>query len=225
MGILSSIGIGNAQVDLIVPDEEITAGETKQCYVEVDGGTETQEIEDIYAALRTNYLTPEGHHEATIREYELMGAFTIHPDEHREISVELDIPEETPVTRGKTQVWVDTGLEVGWGTDPEDTDVLTVKPSDLVSTLDRAIDTLGYTTEAHEPVATVGTPLAGHGTFAQEMTLHVDGTPTYLVYTVEEGTLIVGIHYENHDGVGPFETGTADTAEIASAIRTLLDKA
>ncbi|WP_126663283.1 sporulation protein [Haloterrigena salifodinae] len=142
--ILSSLGIGAATVDTILPTT-LTAGETVDARVDVTGGNDTQEVDGIYFALETRYETDESARTGTIDSFRIADPFTIEPDEDRSFSVLIDVPYHTPVTMGKTEVWLDTGLDIDWAIDPDDTDPVEIEPDPLRRTLFDAVESLGFT--------------------------------------------------------------------------------
>jgi len=119
--VLTSLGIGAATVDTVLPTT-LTAGESVDARVDVTGGNDSQEVDGIYFALETRYETDDSTGTAKIDTFRLADPFTIEPDEERSFTVSVDVPYHTPVTLGKTKVWLDTGLDIDWAVDPDDRD-------------------------------------------------------------------------------------------------------
>ncbi|WP_339104123.1 sporulation protein [Haloterrigena salinisoli] len=142
--ILSSLGIGAATVDTVLPTT-LTAGDTVDARVDVTGGNDTQAVDGIYFALETRYETDESTRTGTIDSHRIADSFTIDPDEDRSFSVSIDVPYHTPVTMGKTDVWLDTGLDIDWAVDPDDTDPVEIRPDPLRRTMLDAVESLGFT--------------------------------------------------------------------------------
>ena len=147
--VLSSLGIGAATVDTVLPTT-LTAGETVDARVDVTGGNDTQEVEGIYFALETRYETDESTETGTIDSFRIADPFTIDPDEDRSFSVSIDVPYHTPVTRGTTEVWLDTGLDIDWAVDPDDTDPVEIEPDPLRRELFDAVESLGFSLRTAE---------------------------------------------------------------------------
>ena len=141
--VLTSLGIGAATVDTVLPTT-LTAGETVDARVDVTGGNDTQEVDGIYFALATQYETDESRRTAKIDTFRLADSFSIEPDEERTFSVEIDVPYHTPVTKGKTNVWLDTGLDIDWAVDPDDRDPVEIEPDPLREALFDALESLGF---------------------------------------------------------------------------------
>ena len=57
----------------------------------------------------------------------------IGPEEEKEIPVSFMLPEHTPITLGKTNVWVTTGLDIQKALDAGDKDYIDVVPNGLVT--------------------------------------------------------------------------------------------
>ncbi|RZH66541.1 sporulation protein [Natrinema altunense] len=142
-GVLSSLGIGAATVDTVLPTT-LTAGESVDARVDITGGNDTQEIDGIYFALATRYKTDESTRTAKIETVRVGDSFTIEPDEERTRTVSIDVPAHTPVTMGTTSVWLDTGLDIDWAVDPDDRDALEIEPDPLRRALFDAVDSLGF---------------------------------------------------------------------------------
>ncbi|WP_435358354.1 sporulation protein [Haloarchaeobius sp. DFWS5] len=142
--ILSSVGIGAANVDTILPKTTVNPGETVEATVEIEGGSTEQEIDDIYFALMTRYKTDDGYRDAVIDKFHVGHDFTIGEGERREETVDIRVPYSTPVTMGNVKVWLKTGLDIDWAVDPKDTDYIDVQPGDRMNTLFDAVEGLGF---------------------------------------------------------------------------------
>jgi sporulation-control protein len=141
---LSSVGIGSAEVDTILPTDTVAPGQSLDATVEVEGGSSEQDVEQISFALVTKYQTEEGYSSGTIDRFALAEDFTISPEESRTESVTVDVPYRTPLTMGRTEVWVKTGLDIDWAIDPKDKDYLEVRPDDRLQALIDAVEELGF---------------------------------------------------------------------------------
>jgi sporulation-control protein len=170
MGLLNRIGIGSAEVDTILETETVQPGDSVRAHIEIEGGSDDQEVDDIELAVMTRYEveTDEGtsYRNASIHETELTNGFTIESGEQRTIDAgEVHIPPTTPPTIGNTKVWIQTGLDIDWSVDPTDQDHLAVQPGPYVSALMGAVENLGFTLSEVENVKAPGFGSSG---FAQE---------------------------------------------------------
>lgn len=243
MSVLSRIGIGAATVDTKLPST-VTAGESVDATVEVVGGDSEQEIEELYFALETRYERDEGQGTAVIDRHQLTEGFTIAPDEERSFDVTLDVPRETPITVGRTDVWVETGLDVDWALDPDDTDYLSVEPTGRMQAVFDALDSLGFDLRTARPEATPGGVFATGVPFVQEFEF-VPRSGAYrgdldeLEVLFEPGADALGVRLEVDQRGGMltelsdmdlderFEqltVTTTDAAEIKEQIRSILDQ-
>lgn len=170
MGILSRFGVGNATVDLLVPDT-VRQGQTVDATVAVEGGSDTQEVEKIYARLRSKFYGEDTNSTWTIAEYTLLEeGFTIEPSTSEEYPVSLYVPETTPpttVARSSPPVWIDTGLDVEMAVDPDDRDNLAVEPGGRFARVHEAVtDHLGFRASETEVVQGSG---FGFGNYVTEL--------------------------------------------------------
>lgn len=205
--LLSRIGVGSATVDTKVP-ATVTAGETVDATVEVDGGDSDQEIEGIYFALETRYRTEEGHTTAVVDRHRLTDSFTVGAGEHRTFDARLEIPRETPITVGSTEVWIETGLDIDWALDPDDTDHLEVRPTPRMAAVFDAVESLGFDLKRADPESAPGSVLSSGVPFVQEFE-YVPRAGPYrgaldeleLVFEPRDDALMVRVEVDRRGGV------------------------
>lgn len=238
---LSRIGIGAATVDTKLPST-VTAGESVEATVEIIGGNSEQEVDAVYFALETRYETDEGHRTAVIDRHQLAEGFTIAPDEERSFDVTLQIPRETPITLGRTDVWVETGLDVDWALDPDDTDHLTVEPTDRMRAVLDALSSLGFDLRTARPEATPGGVFSTGAPFVQEFefvpqsgSYRGDFDELEVIFEPTDDALGVRLEVDRRGGMlselsdsdEHFEqltVTTTDAAEVEAQIRRILDR-
>jgi sporulation-control protein len=165
--LLSSIGIGAATVDTILPQSAVRPGETLDLTVELSGGETAQRIDGLYFTLTAEADGVEWN----VGRYESDDSFTIEAGEERTEQVTVTIPVWTPVTRGGTRVSLATGLDIDWAVDPTDEDDVTVEPDDYVAALFAAAEQLGFDFVAS---TVVETPWLDDRPFAQELVFEPD---------------------------------------------------
>lgn len=145
---LASIGIGSAKVDTKLEKARYTAGEVMRGVVEVTGGNVAQDVDSIYVSIVTNYERETNDRkvteEAVITREKLNEPFTIEAGETKEFPLQIQLPYSTPVTQGKTRVWVATGLDIKQAVDPSDKDFIDVKPSVIIEEVLDAVRSLGF---------------------------------------------------------------------------------
>lgn len=146
--ILASVGIGSATVDTKLEKEQIVLGEEMKGIVEIRGGSTDQRIDDIYLAVNTQYIKESDDKEyyvtASIERFRLAAAFTVGANERREIPFSFTLPLDTPVTVGRTKVWITTGLDIKNAIDPSDKDYIEVLPNALLNGVLNSLSQLGF---------------------------------------------------------------------------------
>lgn len=151
--VLSSIGIGGATVDTVLPDHAFTPGETVEGTVELTGGDSSQVIDGIYFALKTRH-PGDGDGERLLGQFTIDETVTLSPDEEQSLPVTIDIPLWTPITSGDVSVWLETGLDISWARDQTDEDEIEVAPDEYTRALFDALDSLGFVLDSSTLVET-----------------------------------------------------------------------
>ncbi|WP_431030330.1 sporulation protein [Lysinibacillus sp. LZ02] len=146
--ILASIGIGNAQVDTKLDRSRYTAGDVVNGVVEIKGGNTEQAIDTIYLTVYTTYIKEVNdtkiHDNAAVASFQVSSPFTIGAGELKSIPFSFNLPRTTPITGGKTQVWVQTELDIKMAVDPTDKDYIEVNPTPLANEVLAAVKRLGF---------------------------------------------------------------------------------
>lgn len=163
--VLSSIGVGNATVDTVLPRTELHPGETVEGTVELHGGDSTQEIDGVYFSLESRVESEDEVERRQLAEHELERSIELEPGDERELPVDFRIPRYAPLARGDAEVWIETGLDIDWARDPTDEDRLRVVPDERTAALFDAIEDLGF---AYRYSELVDTPYLDDRPFAQE---------------------------------------------------------
>ena len=160
--LLSSIGIGAATVDTVLPQAEVHPGERVDLAVELTGGDSTQRIDGLYFTLTADADGDEW----VVDRYGFDGSFEIGPGDERTEQVTIRVPVWTPVTRGGPHVRLETGVDIDWAVDPTDSDEVVVVPDEFVAALFAACEDLGFTFASS---SVVETPWLDDRPFAQEL--------------------------------------------------------
>lgn len=138
--LLSSIGIGTATVDTLLPTAAFSPGETVEAAVEIRGGSTEQRIDALYFALLTRGATDD----RLIDQFKISEPFSMPAGETRTVTAEVTVPPWTPITRDDRRVWLKTGLDIAWAVDPNDEDDIDVVPGPFVAALVDAVEGLGF---------------------------------------------------------------------------------
>jgi sporulation-control protein len=146
--VFASVGIGSAKVDTKLEKDTLSAGELVKGVVEIQGGNVEQKVDEIYLSLHTTYIKESDDKKynvtATIDRFRVVESFTINPNERKEIPFSFKLPHDTPITIGRTRIWVTTGLDIKNAVDPTDKDYIKVLPHPLVSAVFQAVEEMGF---------------------------------------------------------------------------------
>lgn len=146
--VLASIGIGSAQVDTQLEKSSYTAGEMIRGKVIIQGGKTEQQVDSINLALKTKYVREinDSKHslDGIISSFAITEPLTVMADERKEIPFSFQLPYTTPITVGRNQVWLHTGLDISMAADPTDQDYITVRPAPIAQSVYDAIQALGF---------------------------------------------------------------------------------
>ncbi|MCA1030315.1 sporulation protein [Bacillus timonensis] len=146
--VFASMGIGSARVDTKLQNSDLVIGETLNGVVEVTGGNIEQAIDEVYLSLMTTYVKESNDTKVTqtacIQQYKLNEPFTIGVNERKEIPFSVQVPLDTPISLGKTKVWLQTGLDIKNAVDPSDKDLVKIKASPLMASFLNTVYDLGF---------------------------------------------------------------------------------
>jgi len=146
--VFASVGIGSATVDTKLEKDTYKPGETVNGIVEIRGGKVDQQVDDIYLSLNTTYLKESDDKKynvtATIDRFRVTSPFTIGKNERKEIPFSFQLPLDTPLSIGRSKIWVTTGLDIKNAVDPGDKDYIQVVPDQLMNAIFNAVDSLGF---------------------------------------------------------------------------------
>ncbi|MDR7239493.1 sporulation protein [Neobacillus drentensis] len=146
--VFASVGIGSAAVDTKLEKDTYMPGEIVNGVVEIKGGKVGQQVDEIYLTLNTTYLRESDDKKytvtASIDRFRLTTPFNVRPNEKKDIPFSFQLPFDTPLSIGRSKIWVTTGLDIKGGVDPSDKDYLKIVPNQLMSAVFKAIDNLGF---------------------------------------------------------------------------------
>ncbi|MFC4558285.1 sporulation protein [Virgibacillus kekensis] len=146
---LASAGIGSAEVDTQLDNDNLVPGEVVSGKVVIKGGNAEQQIDRINLFLMTEALREVNDNKVrqkvTLGSFTVGSGFTIGKGEKKELDFSFTLPIHTPPTLGRTKVWVQTGLDVPNAVDPKDRDFVRVEPHRSMNTvLDALTNQLGF---------------------------------------------------------------------------------
>lgn len=146
---LASIGVGNAKIDLILDQSQLTMGENVTGRIQVVGGDVEQKIDGLSVGFRVASRYSSG--DQTVHVDEKMADITItqekfvlQPGEHREYPFHFTCPTGIPVSSVTTGYYFQTSLEIDMGIDAKDRDYVTVLPNGLQKNFFEGFSRLGF---------------------------------------------------------------------------------
>lgn len=146
--IFASIGIGAAKVDTKLSSTSYKAGDVVEGIVEVTGGNVEQKIDEIYMTVFATYIKEADDQkytkQAEIAKVKLNEPFVITANEKKEIPFSFELPLDTPITKGASRVWIQTGLDIKGAVDPADRDYIEIIPNALTSAILETISNIGF---------------------------------------------------------------------------------
>ncbi len=146
--LLASVGIGAAQVDTRLYEDSLVPGEMLNGEVYIKGGDVSQDIDDIYLYVATQYKREVSDttvsEECVLVKYSLSEHFRLQPQEEKVIPFSFQLPYEAPLTLNNQPVYLRTGLDISVAVDPKDTDYIQVYPHPLMQQTLDAIANLGF---------------------------------------------------------------------------------
>ncbi len=117
----ASAGIGAAKVDTVLHKSKYSPGEMVSGTVRVKGGSIEQQIRHIEVIVKTKYNIQEDDKAETkyktVASHRVTNEFMINAGEEKVFSFSCRLPLDTPVTIGKTNVFLMTDLDIEGGID------------------------------------------------------------------------------------------------------------
>lgn len=146
--VLASVGIGSAKVDTRLERDTVSPGEALRGTVEITGGNTEQKIDDIYLSVNTTYIKESDDKKYTVSglidRFRLAESFILAANERKEIPFSFTLSPDTPLSFGKTKIWVATGLDIKNAVDPTDNDFIRVVPNPLMDSVLNAVSGMGF---------------------------------------------------------------------------------
>lgn len=145
--VLASVGVGNAKVNTKLSDSTFMSGDIISGVTEIEGGNTSQSVNSIYINVYTTYEREANDKKYTesvsIYSHMVNEPFVIEKDEKKIFPFTFNLPLNTPVTMGKTRVWLQTGLDIKNSVDPGDKDMIEIRPNAFIQAGLTAAQNLG----------------------------------------------------------------------------------
>lgn len=169
--ILLSVGVGGAEVNTELSQSSVRIGEDIQGVVNIVGGSAEQNIDRVEVELKTEYIKEvddaKQKHTATLAKLVVDRDIAISPNEKKQIPFTFRVPDHTPISMNRRNVWVETELEIPLAIDPEDRDYVEIRPSRTMEVvLDAVLNVLGF--RLREVECKAGYISGSQGGFLQE---------------------------------------------------------
>jgi sporulation-control protein len=175
---LASIGIGSAKVDTRLNKASVRVGESLDGVVHIQGGNAPQDISSIYLGLMTQYLKQQGDStvrvNALVEKWNIVRPLTVQPGQQVEVPFSVQIPLFSPVSLGRTPIWLKTGLDVDNAIDPGDKDTLQILPHPSMEAVLEAVKGMGFWFK--EATCEYSSRLGGALPFVQEIEFRPGGS-------------------------------------------------
>lgn len=144
----ASIGIGAAKVDARLEKSSYAAGEKVNGTIHIEGGQITQDINGIDIHLVTEIIREVDDKKVkeavSFVKTRAASSFSIGKGEKKTIPFSFILPKDSPMTIGKTKIWLQTALDISLALDPTDRDYIDVQPHPAVKTILEATQSLGF---------------------------------------------------------------------------------
>jgi sporulation-control protein len=129
---LTSIGIGNAKVDTVIPNQSFLRGNRIQGEVKIEGGIASQKIDAIILTLFVKFEEIRGDSDFSVREKEVQEIVInicdiINVGQHMQISFSIDVALDHPITNHQNETFLRTTLVIPQGVDVFDEDTIIIK--------------------------------------------------------------------------------------------------
>ncbi|MEK3885298.1 sporulation protein [Paenibacillus sp. PL2-23] len=153
---MASVGIGAAKVDTMLEKPNYCPGEEIRGAVRIQGGSVNQRIEGIDLSVMTYYVKEVN--DSKMKQNVELGRVRVSPpldvkaNELKEIGFVFQLAPNTPLSIGRTPVWIKTTADIRAAMDPTDNDYIEVMPTYAQSAVLEAIEALGFRMKSAETV-------------------------------------------------------------------------
>ncbi|OEE69247.1 hypothetical protein A1OO_00905 [Enterovibrio norvegicus FF-33] len=178
---LAKVGVGSAQIALVLPKTSFAQGESTSATVLVTGGNTRQQIDTLSFELRCDYMGWEqlrsngeqGQKRQKRRmthslvKWRLPDTFALEAGEQRQFDTQFQIPLDTPLSMGDGKIWMVGNLDIPMAKDASCEVFLTVTPDALLNAVFDGFEQAGLRIEkvSNQDVELASLP------FEQRMTL------------------------------------------------------
>jgi sporulation-control protein len=145
---MASLGVGGVKLNAVVENTTVRAGSQVSGYVNVQGGNVEQHIDNLNISVMTKYEEEvddnKRYQNAKIQTINLNLNRTVLPKENFQVPFSFVLTLKSPISSHKTQVWLNSSLDIEKAFDPTDIDYLKVIPHPYMESTLAVIESLGF---------------------------------------------------------------------------------
>ncbi|MGO1298077.1 MAG: sporulation protein [Vibrio sp.] len=158
---LSNLGIGEAKVDAEITDHVLCPGQSKTMTVHLYGGNSSQRIESVKVNLQCCYWSdvflspmPGEERDSTVPrrdqrwyslwQWEQISSFRLGGGQRQDLSVDITVPWNTPVTIDESKLWLESTIIDERGKETIEYQSLTVRPDPLMDRIFSHLESQGF---------------------------------------------------------------------------------
>lgn len=143
-GLLARLGVGGASLDISVGGPCAIQGEPIDTEIVMQGGSISQEVRKLKFTLSARTAGQNRGQKFLIREEDIPTPFPIDPDETREYTMSLHVPDKAPITNlGDTRLRLDGELDLVGARNDTDHIGLEVEPGPALTAILEEFEKLG----------------------------------------------------------------------------------
>lgn len=146
--LMATIGIGSAKVSLEVASHEVEIGGILHGTIQIKGGSVEQLVNKTYINLVLTSAYGSGSNirdlKRTILSIPVAGKMTLSPEQEVSIPVQFKIPQNLPISKGRTKYYLLAGLDINQAINPKDSVSVTILPNNYMNMLFEAFSILGF---------------------------------------------------------------------------------
>ncbi len=151
--LMSSLGLDGVKIDTRLAQAQVQAGQAIQGEIVFRGVNQDKLINRLDLKLMTRVEVERDDHEyqedLCLAQWNISGSFRLDANRHINIPFNLQLPYEVPITQlschyNKSQVWLETHLDIDWAIDAHDRDMLQIVPTPAMTLFLNAMEQCGF---------------------------------------------------------------------------------
>lgn len=142
--VLATMGVGSAEVDLILQKQDYEPGETLKGEFFIKGGTVEQKINNIAVALAMKANINDRPASRKMATIPVVSSFAIQPNEQKTFPFSYELPEQLPISSPFVAYGIATRLDIAGGRDHRDYDRIRILPPWQFIKIKKALESIGF---------------------------------------------------------------------------------